>query len=384
MSSRNKIGIIAVLGVLALPAPVMANAGTPLMWATMLHLALGNALIGLLEGVLLAKLFRLRTGRTVGVLILANYFSAWLGMLFLGHWISSSLPMDLGNAWRFVWMMVAATYIITLICEFPFIALALRRDPHWFRKAVRGSLIVQTVSYVLLFGWYAMASPMSLYTKTNIVDLAAMDLPSDVIMYFISARDGNVYRRTLAGPGEIKEYDMNSTNSHDRLFIRPNAENGERVDLMARLETKDYRHPKITTIQEAFVSVDASTWSTEDKCVDPGDDSYYDILCVRALGPARESMWKFHGGFWAGEGLHGRKGEDLPWVGFALETPFAAWEVRNATHLPTDKVLLQLGPDQICIYDPEKRQIALVTKGRGPVAVLDEKAVDQVSSRPAE
>jgi hypothetical protein len=47
------------------------------------------------------------------------------------------------------------------------------------------------------------------------------------------------------------------------------------------------------------------------------------------------------------------------------------WYVRNATHLPTDKILLQLAKDQICIYDPEKEQIAFLAKGRGPIAVME-------------
>jgi hypothetical protein len=46
-----------------------------------------------------------------------------------------------------------------------------------------------------------------------------------------------------------------------------------------------------------------------------------------------------------------------------------AWAVRNAVHLPGDTVLLQLGDNQICLYDPEKKQIALVARGRGPIAV---------------
>ena len=55
----------------------------------------------------------------------------------------------------------------------------------------------------------------------------------------------------------------------------------------------------------------------------------------------------------------------------AFETPYIAWSARNLTHLPTDKVLLQLGKDQICVYDPLKNQIALLARGRGPIAVME-------------
>ena len=91
---------------------------------------------------------------------------------------------------------------------------------------------------------------------------------------------------------------------------------------------------------------------------------------VPKLGDARSSPWKFWTGAWAAEGLHGtntRSGRD---VTFSLETPFVSWPVRNAVHLPGDLVLLQLGDDQICVYDPEKNRIALLAKGRGPIAVM--------------
>jgi hypothetical protein len=67
-------------------------------------------------------------------------------------------------------------------------------------------------------------------------------------------------------------------------------------------------------------------------------------------------------------------------VSFSFETPFVAWSVRNATHLPSDRILFQLGDDQICVYDPEKKEIALLAEGRGPIAVMQKeesnKAID--------
>ena len=49
----------------------------------MLHLVFGNAFIGIGEGLLLAWLFSVPTGKSVAVMILANYASAWLGGLFI-------------------------------------------------------------------------------------------------------------------------------------------------------------------------------------------------------------------------------------------------------------------------------------------------------------
>jgi len=92
---------------------------------------------------------------------------------------------------------------------------------------------------------------------------------------------------------------------------------------------------------------------------------------VPRLGEARDSPWEFRSGFWAGEGMRGRR--SAPEEGelrLALETPFCAWAVRNATHLPGDYVLFQLGWDQICVLDAPRRRVALLERGRGPVVVL--------------
>ena len=43
------------------PAVAYADAGTPLMWASALHLPFGNAVIGVGEGLILAFLFRFKT-----------------------------------------------------------------------------------------------------------------------------------------------------------------------------------------------------------------------------------------------------------------------------------------------------------------------------------
>ena len=57
-------------------------------------------------------------------------------------------------------------------------------------------------------------------------------------------------------------------------------------------------------------------------------------------------------------------------IGF--EMPLGNWLIRNATHLPGDYVLFQLGRDQICLFDPLRKRIAIIARGRGPVAILEE------------
>ena len=374
MKHRNTA--ILALCAAALPTAAWADMGTPLMWAGMLHLFVGNAIIGVLEGCLLARIFRLRFGRTIGLLILANYFSAWAGYLLLHDAVSLGRPVDLNNVRLFFWALVVLSYLMTLVLELPFVALAFWRDPRWLRKSVRGSLIVQTVSYLLLFGWFGLASQTSLLTSTRSVPLSTIPLPEDVRIYFISSGDGEVYSMAFARPAKHREFALHSTNEDDRLFVRASSTDSNRWDLVARLETGDYRKPILTTVLEAVAS-EAVPDSHSSPTMPPQEveGTPFNDGPVVKLGSATNSTWEFSAGSWAGEGLRGTQTNTGVRAGFSFETPFGAWAVRNATLLPGDKVLFQLGRDQICVFDPVGNRVALVVKGRGPVAIIPEEPV---------
>ena len=98
-----------LIALMSFPAVAFADAGTPLMWAGAFHLIIGNAIIGIAEGLILAILFRQKKARCVLIMIAANYFSAWAGG-FLLSWIADSRQVDLYNAWQWLWIMVVVTY----------------------------------------------------------------------------------------------------------------------------------------------------------------------------------------------------------------------------------------------------------------------------------
>jgi len=164
-----------VCALVALPQEASANAGTPLMWAGMIHLVIGNALVGLLEGLLLAWWFRVPRAKAVGAMIVANHISAWLGGLFIRGAIVRALPMDLTNGWQWFWIMVVVTYFLTLVLEWPLVASGVRGAQAWLMRSVRASLLIQSSSYILLFGWYWMASGTSLYTMMHVVTAKDLD-----------------------------------------------------------------------------------------------------------------------------------------------------------------------------------------------------------------
>lgn len=360
---------IFVIGLcfLACPMSAFADAGTPLMWAGLLHLTIGNTLIGILEGFLIAWAFDLPRKRAVLIMIPANYFSAWLGGFFLTHTIANSLHMDLNNGWRWFWIMVLLTYVITVLLEWPFVALCFRRTENWLAKSLRANLLAQTTSYVLLFGWYWMASGTTLYTQLRVSSPQELALPGNVAVYFISEQDGNVYKQSVGGASQTRIYDLHSTNSGDRLFTRSAQSNGC-WNLVARIETGDRkpRYVELSTNLVVEAAVDERpTLSSE------YPDTWFNFGKAQSLGTAANGRWQFRTGFWAIGGLAAGNQITHQKIRFAFETPFAAWSIRNAVHLPSDKVLFQLGDNQICAFDPESRKIALLWHGRGPVAVIE-------------
>jgi hypothetical protein len=339
------------------------------MWAGLIHLVIGNAFIGIGEGLILAWMFSLKKVKTQLVLIAANYFSAWVGGLLLSGAISRSLPMDLNNGWRWFWFMVFATYLITLVLEWPFVAFCLRGNTDWFRKSLKGNLVIQTASYVVLFGWYWMASGTSLFTDARVVTPKEMPLPESVVMYFISEQDGNVYARNLPAGDDQQTFALHSTNLDDRLLVRPSTVRTNSWDLVARMQTTNYQHPDLVEVKMDFARFVGPN-STRDGNPAQFDPTSLDCGEASRLGDAEKSDWHFETGYWAVEGLDGTNSIKHAKIHLSFETPFAQWPARNATHLPGDKVLFQLGNDQICLYDPNLRTIALLARGRGPVAAL--------------
>jgi hypothetical protein len=186
------------------------------------------------------------------------------------------------------------------------------------------------------------------------------------LFYYISSDDGDVYEKTSASADSRKVFDLNSTNRQDRLYMRASLLQTNKWDVMARMDEGYQRDPKHVPVQESLVLEAVPRW---DDRFDPsafGKGSY--SWMVPRLGIAEKSSWHFDGDEWSR--FEGRlSGTDIT-AGFSFDTPLVRWGVRNCTHLPGDNVLLQLGDDQVCVFDPTSNRLALVARGRGPVAVL--------------
>jgi hypothetical protein len=363
MTNRSITSWAVLTAILLSPAVAFANMGTPLMLASALHLFFGNTLIGIGEGALLAFIFRKSPLLCIPVMIVANYFSAWVGVEILDRIrmtnMSGALDVDLYSFWRWFWIVVVAAYLLTILLEWPFVALCLRKTDGWFRKSVRGSLIVQTVSYVVIFGWYWAASDKSLYADLTVVQSSEMSLPEKTVVYYISASDNDVYAMNLAQGTTKKICELKSIGNAERLFAKESKKTPGHWNLVASNEI-DERSEGITKTVIADFSREVARPQSPD-----GDG---DVLHFAA---ARNADWELESQLYSWHGLYWKNTKDGRKLRVFLETPFVTWYSRSATQLSGGQVVLQLGRNQICILDPEEGKIAIIAKGRCPVVGIE-------------
>jgi len=367
-NAKSRLPLIFGIGFLliCLPMTARADAGTPLMWATMLHLVVGNLFIGIFEGWLLGWIFKLPIYVCILAMIPANYFSAWVGGCFLNDAITGSLPFTLYNTWHWVWAMVVFTFIMTLILEWPFVFFCFRKEPDRLKKSLQGNLLVNSLSYVLLFGWYWMASGTSLYTKMHVVQPSAMTYPKAGQVYFISETSDGVCRLDLHSRQVEKVAALSETNTDARLFVKPSAIGSDNWDIWDSTKTNLVCSNLQVTAAQSERDADNQTQVK---------GNWFNFGPAPKLATSWTSDWSFETGFWPIEGMHGTNQKTGERIYFSLETPFVSWVIRNATQLPEDYVVFQLGEDQICILEIATKKIALLTRGHGPVVVIPKEKV---------
>ena len=340
--------------VIGIPLRASADVGTPLLWAGMLHLFIGNAFIGVFEGLLIAWLFSVRKGMAIGIMIPANYFSAWMGFFFV-RCIGNNLPADLNTYWRWFWVMAFATYGLTLVLEWPFVAWCFRGNPHWFCNSIRASLVAQSASYLLLFGWYGVAGNTELYSDLRVVKPSELSLPANMSVYYISMSDGNVYRRPLQSGKEIKVCDLPSTNQWKDLTVRRNASNTNNWDLLLL--------PHFTVLAKAIPIQNAAVEPDQDELQVYGHEA-------GRFGDVTNRNWIVLPHYWDNSLVCDNRSLRQRMY-LTCDTVFCRWTAGKPAYLNADLVLFELNGNQICVFSPDQRKIALLWRGKGAVPIIN-------------
>lgn len=360
-----------------LPSPLLANAGTPLLWAAGFHLFVGNLILGIVEGLAVGLLFKRDRALCTALLIPANYISAWLGIVVLQAAVRQGLDLHPGNFQTWYWILAVCLYFFTLVLEWPFVAFCFWKAERWFLRSVLATLLVQTVSCFGLYAYYDSVSSRSLLSDLTLVPASEIAIPEDVAIYYIAQEDGDVYR-------------IDANGSHERIMSLGSFRPSGRLTVEETMGKKSFNiiaHPFEYQEPDPDSVLVLSGLDEEHVPVQRSDEpvSGWQILNsigpVPRLGAARNSDWKFNTGYWAIEGLRGehKSGETFR---VSLETLFGEWRICNATHLPGDLVVFQLDRQQVCLLDVDNRRLALLARGHGPIAVLEPRTDEKKAASP--
>lgn len=342
------------------------------MWATMFHLLFGNALIGAGEGFLIARIFRSNATSTTVAMVLANYFSAWVGFLVLGALSTQVLPELLGDqplyrAAGVLGLTCGVSFLFSVLCELPFCWFCLRKSERPWPRAVLASVVAQTASYGVIIPCYLAVGHTSLLFGVEHDASLAFAKDSRAWVYFIEPEKGDIAR--IRPDGTHREFVMKAgvTNLFARLELMPAdaADNWNLALVTGRGNQSDRDVIKIL-IERLAKRADANARS------DFIEDTRFNFHKPVDYRTPAESNWTIRLGYWAAGGVRAEKPATGERRIFALEVPFLMdWQARNATVLPDDVLIYQLG-QQIVALDIERKRVGLVAMGRGPVVVLEE------------
>lgn len=326
--------------------------GTPLIWAGAFHLFIGNLLIGILEGTLLARFSKVGYGRAIASLIAANYFSAWLGVIAI-YRIEAFLDITIENLLLWFIASAAIAYLLSVVLELPFVWLALRRASFRFPRILAASAAINGVSYVLLFGWYSLASYTSMMTDLTVVSAAELAPTSNYRLYYVARDTDEVISCDLAG------------------------QNVQRIDRVPALPPNVWTQRLFATEdQPGTFNLCTSAWLIQ---AGEGREIILRDFCAVA-GVANESGtvklgadtgWDYSLVDWEGQpGVRVVETTTQAVHRFSLETPFADFRPRIGTQIDGDLLIFDLNNDQICILHAPTKRIALIARGSSPVVVI--------------
>jgi hypothetical protein len=140
-----------------LPLLCFANAGSPMMYFGLLHCVILNAVIGVVESLILK---RFQFQNRMWLIIVANYISACIGLYFIAPYFSTLTGNNIfwwggktepNHPYHLTGFFVGmlTSFAATLIIEYPFFSLALK-DKSQRSKLLTPFLIANAVTNILM------------------------------------------------------------------------------------------------------------------------------------------------------------------------------------------------------------------------------------------
>lgn len=376
MPARVHRAVVLIGMAIALAPPALADVGTPLIWAQCSHLFLGNAVIGLIEGLLIAALFKTGRRRAIAGMVMANYTSMLVGVLLFNQWAlerlgdffgkSAPLSLTVENAVSYHVVVIVLLAIFTAIVEWPFCYLIFRPQPKPLSRSVKGCLLAQFVSYVMLCACYMPISYASVVTRTTLADPASFAQARDAWIYFISPADGDVWKIHLDGAARTRVCAAGIDDRDASLFFRPTADCSAwdlRTWSPGRRELEECARTSNLAVDPALPDEAGQQFDNARSFERSGLPMYIEQ-------PPPQS-WRVRAPYdWPEIGLTATNLQTGQKLHLAMATPLLRWLSFRPVVLPGDQVVYQLG-DQIVLLDLNERKLGLITLGRGLAVARD-------------
>ena len=362
-SSRRVIVAGVFLWLWLTASPAYADAGILLIGLGVGCLLFGNMIIGVGEGWLAARWMKLRTLRTIGIFILANYLSMIAGMyLFFvlnEHFKNNFSKEVLVYGGVLLILLGLLSWLLSVVVEWPFCLWAVRRSEGRVRRATILSLGVQTASYAFLIPVYLSAGTISLYTNGRIFPDTRFTKNPKVELYYVEKATRDVWSIKLDGSGNRRVAEHVVPERFRSLFLRP-------ADGKVELWAKDWGNTvKLLDEVPASPMVAERSQSRENQYpaldLRPQNERAWKVINYSGV----DSIWSISG--FGVEGPADNSGSPNRYR-LALKTPVLSAEWGNVTVLPHDEAVAQINDAIVLIHVPSRR-VGFLTEGEAPVVV---------------
>lgn len=167
---------------------VLANAGSPLLFpVAVLHLVIGNIVIGVIEAFFVQATFKVRV--RYGVIVLGNYVSMAVGLIVIGGFHVHIVPAyDFDYISSVPIMLPIVLFAASVFVEWPFFARAVNVEMQTFSKrSFKYSFYAQCVSYAIIIPFYFVVAVFEGggITPRDLVDLDLNNLAAQAYQYRI-------------------------------------------------------------------------------------------------------------------------------------------------------------------------------------------------------
>jgi hypothetical protein len=344
----------------------LANVGTPLMHASVFYLLIANAIIGAVEGWILAGCLRVPRGRTIRTMIAANYVSAWVGALSLGAitqflhaWVFTGPPLF--SSLPVLITILVLAYVASVVVESPFVLLVARRAAYGRARAIRTFAAIQLLTHGVVVVCFGLVSPMSVVTDLRVErEAGAIEVPAEGWVYYFRPEDRAVWRVRLNGtrPEQVSPITGDYSEWWSSIYPVP----GTRGDTWDLASTPDGE--RVLTGLPGRPGYFVDRGGTE-----PGPPTWW----AADLRPADSRPWMVGSGHIAEAGIRIEEPGTRSFIrSFTFAHPFEGWRVQSQAVLPGGFIVAGFGKGQVVLIDVEGKRIGLLAEGYSPVVVLDE------------